>query len=95
MTRGPSLIAGLYELGMIESQVAVINVNPSTRNYRSSLTFGGIPPELDSAVQSNWYHHEHNWQLYEAKYGESGFKKFDDNKYPLLDINEPMFLLFG
>ena len=44
---------------MIDNEIAVINIIPHKYNWRSSLTLGGIPPEIDDSVKSDWFHHSY------------------------------------
>ena len=43
VTESPKLVSALVAQGLIDNEIAVINLNV-TRNWRSSLTLGGIPP---------------------------------------------------
>ena len=55
-THGPPFIRALVEQGMVDEQIIVINMRLTNRNWRSTLTFGGIPPELNDDVRGRWFH---------------------------------------
>ena len=64
-TEGPAFIQALADQGFIEDAIAVVNIVPHKRNWKSSLTLGGIPPEIDGAVRSDWFHHSYKLKTIE------------------------------
>ena len=56
LEEGPVFIKDLAEQGMIDEQIATININPYKGNQRwnSRLTLGGVPPGLINGI---WYDH--------------------------------------
>ena len=54
MTEGPAFIEDLAGQGMIDENMVTININPARGNWRSNITFGGVPQDLISGV---WFDH--------------------------------------
>ena len=59
---GPRFIEALADQGLIDNAIAVINMKKSKKNKQSTLTLGGIPPQLEKDVKGDWYHHSYKMQ---------------------------------
>ena len=56
--KGPTFIKGLADQGMIDNNIVTININPSRGNWRSNVTFGGVPDDLISGI-----YYDHTYQI--------------------------------
>ena len=50
---------------MIDNNIVTININPSRNNFKSNVTFGGVPDDLISGV---YYDHTYKMDIVDPYY---------------------------
>ena len=107
LTEGPAFVDLLYQQGMIKESIAVLNINPHTRNFRSKFVLGGVPPSIEDELRSDWFHHSYKMKkispytehvpaldLTKAIFGNQTLFK-SDSQYIVVNSNEQALLRLG